>query len=324
MDELINELYVMFQKCDDSKQLKQRLIILLDKYEISKRSTEVAVYEPDDFNEKMIKKFLIDKMVAGLTERTIHHYRNTLRFVIDRINKPFNVVTSEDIKLYLAKRQVQDKVSEETVLNEWRVLSSFFGWMHREELILKNPMYKVETPKRRKQKKKAFTAMECEIIRDHCETLREKALVEVLFSTWCRVSEVEKMNIEDMEEGHITVLGKGKKERTVYLNSKAQLAIQNYIGDRQSGPLFISYDKPYERLMKSTMEKDIRELGKRAGVSKSHPHKFRRTGATMALRSGMPIEKVSKLLGHESIETTQIYLDILEDEVMAAHKKYVN
>lgn len=326
MDELLKEVCVLFQSRDVyDNEIKSELILILSNYEISKKSTELTLYDCEDYNAQIIKKFLINKTVAGVTERTIQFYQTQLKFTFSRIDKPINQITADDIKLYLAKRQIQDKIGDVTAGNEWHVLSSFYGWLHREELIERNPMHKVDRPKQRKKKKKAFSSMECELLRNSCENLREKAIVEVLFSTWCRVSEVEGMDISNIEGDSLTVLGKGRKERTVYLNSKAQLAIKNYLEDRNDSntALFVSFDKPHDRLLKSSIEKTVREIGKRAGVENVHPHRFRRTGATIALRSGMPIEKVSFLLGHESIETTQVYLDINEDEVKQAHKKYV-
>lgn len=326
MDELLKEICILFQKCDTyDDNIKAELILILNEYEISKKSTEITLYDCEDYNAQIIKKFLINKTVAGMTERTIDEYRKELFKIIGKINKPILQIAPDDIKVYLAKRQIQDKVSAVTAGNEWRILSSFYGWLHREEIVERNPMYKVDKPKQRKKKKKAFTPMECELIRNGCKNLREKAIIEVLLSTWCRVSEITQMDIADIEGDSITVVGKGEKERIVYINSKAQLAIKNYIESRndKSPALFVSLDKPHDRMKISGIEIIVREIGKRVGVENTHPHRFRRTGATFALRSGMPIEKVSFLLGHESIDTTQIYLDINEDEAKQAHKKYV-
>lgn len=326
MDELLKEICILFQKCDTyDDNIKAELILILNEYEISKKSTEITLYDCEDYNAQIIKKFLINKTVAGMTERTIDGYRKELFKIIGKINKPILQIAPDDIKVYLAKRQIQDKVSAVTAGNEWRILSSFYGWLNREEIIERNPMYKVDKPKQRKKKKKAFTPMECELIRNGCKNLREKAIIEVLLSTWCRVSEITQMDIADIEGDSITVVGKGEKERIVYINSKAQLAIKNYIESRndKSPALFVSLDKPHDRMKISGIEIIVREIGKRVGVENTHPHRFRRTGATFALRSGMPIEKVSFLLGHESIDTTQIYLDINEDEAKQAHKKYV-
>lgn len=325
-DELVGELMIALAGYGiDDDSIRQKIIIVCSNYEIQKKETELSIYTCEDYNMEILKRYLISKTVKGLTDRTLKYYRTQLIYILDRVQKPIDSITADDLKLYLAKRQINDKVSSRSVGNEWRILSAFFGWLHREEIITKNPMFKVERPKERKVKKKAFTNMECERIRNGCKQLRDRAIVEVLLSTWCRVSEVEQMDINDIEGDEITVIGKGKKERTVYLNSKAQLAIQNYLESRVDDKpyLFCSYDKPYERLGTSSIEKMLRELGRELKIDNVHPHRFRRTGATLALRGGMPIEKVSYLLGHESIETTQIYLDTNEDEAKAAHKKYV-
>ncbi len=326
MQELIENLCMLLQRENCySDTLKEEMIIILSEFNIEKKSTEVTVYNDDNLNMEILKKFLISKTVAGLTERTIRMYKTTMLFVFARIEKSVLEMTSDDIKLYLAIRQMRDGVTATTANNEWHCMSSFFGWLHREELIEKNPIYKVDCPKLRKIKKKAFSNMECERIRDNCNTLREKAIVEMLFSTWCRVTEIEQMDIDDIDNDEIKVVGKGKKERIVYINSKAQLALSKYLESRDdnSRALFVSRNKPYNRLLKSSIEKTVREIGERANVDNVHPHRFRRTGATMALKSGMPIETVSHLLGHESVATTQIYLDICEDDMKQSHKKWV-
>ncbi|MCQ2549904.1 MAG: tyrosine-type recombinase/integrase [Lachnospiraceae bacterium] len=325
MEELVNELWNYISGEVNDQMLKQRIYIICSNFDIKKKETELSVYTCEDYNTQILKKFIIGKAVKGLTERTIRHYETTLKMVFNVIQKQADMITADELKLYLAKRQVYDKVSSVTVGNEYRVLSSFYNWMNVEDIIQKNPMLKVEKPKVRKIKKKAFSTLECEMIRNGCRNSRERAIVEVLFSTWCRVSELAQMNISDIEGDELTILGKGKKERIVYLNAKAQLAIKNYLDEREDDTdyLLCSLDKPYDRLKVSGVEIVIRNLGKRIGVDNCHPHRFRRTGATLALKGGMPIEKVSYILGHESIETTQIYLDINEEEAKLAHKKYV-
>ena len=213
-------------------------------------------------------------------------------------------------------------------------------------------MSKVDSLKETKKKKKAYSLLDLEKVRLGCETNREKAIIEFLASTWCRVSEMAEVKVSDIEGNKVTVHGKGDKYRDVYLNARAQLAIEQYLKERSdNNPYlipkcrYLASDKefikagsrkaqkewyknpdmvsPDERPDVGTIENTVRNVGKRAGVTKCHPHRFRRTGATMALRQGMPITQVSKLLGHESIETTQIYLDISDEELEQAHKKYV-
>lgn len=308
-----------------SEDLRMKLVLVFDGYEISEKVTGIVPYNSEGYNEKIINLFIMNKAVKGLTERSLHFYRTTLTKILNVIQKPANMVSADDIKVYLARRQLIDKVTDVTCHNEFRVLSSFYEWMLRDEQIEKNPMHKVDEPKVRKKKKKAFSTMECELIRSACLDDRERAIVEVLFSTWCRVSEVAGIKISDIKNDSVTVTGKGEKERTVYLNSKAKLAIETYLDSRSddSPYLFVSMNKPYKALDKGWIEKIVKAIGERAGVENVHPHRFRRTGATLALKTGMRIELVSGILGHESIETTQIYLDINEDEMKQAHEKYV-
>ena len=331
---------------DNLENVKMLFDVALSKYQISKKSTEIIPYN-GDVNDQILKKFLYAKIARGCSPRTIRYYGNVVKKALRDIGKPYSSVTADDIRLYIAIRVQRDKVTKTTVNNERRCLSAFYGWLQKEEICLKNPMAKVEKIKVTREKKKAFTVMELEKIRAACRDARERAVVEALSSTWCRVSELIGIRIADIHDGKCAVHGKGDKIRDVYLNARAQLAVQTYLNERSdSNPyLFpgavdgyigicekgkgrawyknrdlVSADKPVD---KGAIESMVRKLGRIAGVSNVHPHRFRRTGATMALRAGMPLVQVSKLLGHESIETTQIYLDISEKELEEAHEKYV-
>lgn len=339
-------------KDSDISEVKLIITMALAAYEVTKPETALTVYE-GDINDLIIRRFLAAKMAAGCAERTIEFYGKTARDALARIGKPYQDVTADDIRVYLATRIYRDGVSKTTANNERRNLSAFYRWLQKEEILLKNPMNKIDAIKVTKKKKKAFTQMELEQMRYACRTSRETAIFEVLLSTWCRVSELAEMRIADMHGDAVTVHGKGDKFRECYLNAKAQIAIQRYLADRDDENPYLfprakfagnmskmggtsvekmSLPKWYmhkeqvdeeRRIDVGTIESIIRAIGKRAGVAGAHPHRFRRTGATMALRSGMPLIQVSKLLGHEQIDTTQIYLDISDEELMQAHKKYV-
>lgn len=322
--ELIDRI-CMIDRSVDALSFKQNLYIILRNYRVERETFEIAQYE-GDVNENIIKKFLISKTVKGCTESTIRCYKAYLIAFADYVNKPLTQVQPDDIRVYIAEKAIKDKVSKEYQRNIWRGLSSFYGWALIEEIITKNPMFKVECPKKEKRKKKAFSDIELEIMRKSLSDKRERAIFETLLSTWCRVSEMVGMNITDVyEDGSIEVIGKGQKARRVYLNAKAKVSLEDYIKGRndESEALWVSSDKPHARLGKGRIEKICKEIGERSGVVNCHPHRFRRTGATMALRAGMPIQDVSRILGHESIETTQIYLDIDEKEVERSHEKYV-
>lgn len=324
---------------------------ILGEYEVQDRSTEVAILS-EDRNEYLFKKFLTAKIVKGCTGRTIDFYKKTLIFVFERIHKTADEVTTDDIRYYLAIRQKRDGISKTTANNELRILGSFYQYLQQEEIILKNPVLKIEKIKERKKKKSAFTELEVEKIRDAAKNYREKAIVDVLLSTGCRVSELVAIKISDIDGDRLIVRGKGEKDRIVYLNAKAVISVEKYLSERNDKNPYIfcggirAGDKKrmyryqnskngewykdtalvseHDHVDKGTVEQMMRKLKKRSGIESScYPHKFRRTCATMALRRGMPIEQVSKMLGHESIETTQIYLDLSEEDLAQAHKKYV-
>lgn len=333
------------------EDIKAQITIILSEYEVEKRKTEVALYE-ENKNKKYIALFLASKAAGGRTERTLHAYKTYLVKIFDRIGKNADEITADDIKLYLAQKLRVDKICKTSVDNERRALSSFYGWMLNNEYIAKNPMNKVEVMKYAKPKKYALSDIEVEKLRAVCRTERELMILEVLLSTWCRVSELCGIKIEEIEGDKIVVHGKGEKDRTVFLNAKAQLAIEKYLAKRKDkNPYLLPksaysgnikafakgrkkenqskwYEDPLmvddtEQCDKGTIESIVRDLGKRAGVSNVHPHRFRRTGATFAMRAGMPIMTVSKLLGHANIAVTQVYLDINDEDLENEHGKYV-
>lgn len=357
-DELLKKIMMILVNAGmDADKVKSNLIITLDNYEITSRCTEVSVVSEDDIT-KYLKMFLVSKRVSGRTDRTLMHYNNELKRFFNEVQKSPLEITSDDIKLYLAMKEVRDQISKVSQKNILRVISSFYQWMVKEEYILKNPMNKVDEIKVPKVKKDAFTEAQIEQLR-LCigNDIRMMCMFEILLSTWCRVSELSQIKIKEISEDRESVLihGKGIKDRICYINARAKIYLQRYLSERkdsneylfpkcsikvndQESTISAECHKANVKLCdwwkvpelvgdghidKSSVESLIRKLGRRAKVEKTHPHRFRRTGATFALRRGMPIEQVSKILGHESIETTQIYLDISEQELAQAHRKYV-
>ena len=353
--EFENELIVALMpyiKSESMQDVRMRIKMVTHNYDISKTEMEIIVYE-GDINENMIKRFAMAKMAAGLSQRTIKYYVLTVKKFFKEMQKQYNQITADDVRYYLALKVQRDGCTNVTANNERRCVSAFYGWLQKEEILLKNPMNKVDPIKTEKVKKKAYALMDLEKIRLGCRGNREKAIVETLASTWCRVSELVGMRIDELEDNKILVRGKGAKERYCYLNARAKLVLQVYLAERKDKNPYIfprakytvsaaeKYTKGKRRKEawnwyqdpemvdgelpadKGTIESIIRKIGKRVGVTDCHPHRFRRTGATIALRSGMPIQTVSKLLGHNSIETTQIYLDVSDEELGAAHAKYV-
>ena len=337
-EQLINDMCFMFTKFFpdiDTTTARNVITVSLEPYDITKRTTAVSVYEGDPI-ENVLKAFIVSKKVNGASDRTLKYYGFIIRKFFDRVQKRTDEITTNDIRVYFAKREIDDRVTATTRNNERRVLCSFFQWATDEELIHKNPMRKISKIKGRKEQKKAFDALELEKIRNGCKTEKETAIIEILISTGCRVSELCGITVDEINGDSVTVHGKGNKDRTCYLTAKAQLAINAYMSTdfyqkriKLGSPyLFprenISDGEYFKQMATNSVQHITKRIGEETGVEKCHPHRFRRTCATMALNRGMPIEQVSQMLGHESIATTQVYLDLTEESLKNAHKKYVS
>lgn len=335
-DELIQEILMyLSDKNVDMQDASISLSLILNNYDIGKKTTELIVRR-EDADKRLIEKFIISKTVSGRSERTIEVYMDTIKMFMGRIEKNLDEVTADDIRYYLAVRQRRDGISKVTANNERRNLSAFYNFLYREELIRTNPITRVERIKTERKKKKAFSDEEIEKIRDGCKNDYDRCIVEILLSTGCRVGELILMQLPEFDGDKIIVHGKGAKDRTVYLNAKAKMAIKKWVDNerRNTGSYLFpgvggrkqTSGQPHDytgHLNISGVEIRVRAIGRLSGVTNCHPHRFRRTCATMALRRGMSLEQVSMMLGHESLATTQIYLDLSEDELQQAHKKYI-
>lgn len=304
-------------------EVQSEIFLALDLYEIRKRSTEIVPADPMD-NEAMIRDFAAAKAVAGRSPKSVRQYVLALRRFTRTMPIRLVDTTAADIRKYTAIRLTRDGLQGRGLVNERDYLSAFFEWAVKAEIMARNPVKQVEGIKLAKIPKKAYTDLECEKIRKACETPRETAMVEVLFSTACRVSEMCGILTSSIDDRRILICGKGKKYGTIYLDSRAQLAVDAYIESRDDdNPYLFPGRKAGQVITTRAVERIINEIGKRAGVSNVHAHRFRRTAATMALRRGMPLEMVSKMLRHENLQTTMRYLDLTEEELFYQHQKYV-
>lgn len=293
------------------------LTALFQKYDVSEACTDLAVC--DDSNERIINTYIALMRLEGRSEKTLKQYYDALTKLLDEIPKSIKDIRTNDIRYHLAHYQTTHKVSNATVNNKRKFLSAFFVWATREEIVDKNPMLKINSIKEKYVTKKPFSDIELAKIRDALEDNREKALVEFLLSTGCRVSEVAGLKVGniDFRTGECVVLGKGNKERTVYLNNKSMYYLERYLGGLVDAerPLFMNARG--RGMTKQNIEELMRIIGKRAGVSKVHPHRFRRTMATNAMKRGMPVQYIQVILGHSKLDTTMIYC-IYDKEVVKA------
>lgn len=307
-------------------ELRDVLYGILSEYEISERKNMIAGINDGWKNELAV--FLARKRLEGRTEGTVKQYEIHLSHAFSYINKPIRKITETDLTMYLLMYKKQRNVSDAYLDNIRRVFTSFFGWMQRKGYIESNPADGIDEIKAESKIKKPLSDVELEILRRNCETKRDIALLEFLYSTGVRVSELISLDRNDVDFSRmeVVVYGKGRKEREVYLTPTACMYLDEYIRariDRESA-LFVTLRSPYKRMGRDGIEARIREIGERAGVKNVHPHRFRRTMATNILSKGMPIEEVRQILGHSKLDTTMIYCDINKENVKHHHKKYMS
>lgn len=277
--------------------------------------------------ENFVKIFLAAKRVEGCSEKTVRYYDSTIRNVLTAIGKEVKTVTTDDLRMYLDDYQNRSGASKVTIDNIRRILSSFFSWLEDEDYIVKSPVRRIHKVKTCKTVKETYSDEALELMRDNAECIRDHAIIDLLASTGMRVGELVKLNRDDIdfENRECIVLGKGNKQRKVYFDARTKIHLQNYLRTRDDDceALFVSLQKPYSRLLISGVEIRLRELGRKLEINKVHPHKFRRTLATMAIDKGMPIEQVQQLLGHQSVDTTLQYAMVNQNNVKISHHRFI-
>lgn len=279
-------------------------------------------------NQEYLNKFLEAKKIEGCSERTIKYYKLTVEQLLKKVLHPIRKVTTEQMREYLVDYQKINNCGKTTIDNVRHNISSFFSWLEEEDYILKSPMRRIHKIRAEKLVKNVITDEDIERLRDGCDCLRDVAMIDLLYSTGIRVGELVRLNRADINfsERECVVFGKGDKERRVYFDAKSKIHLINYLKSRidDNPALFVSLDKPYNRLKISGVEIRLRQLGRKLHLDRVHPHKFRRSMATRAIDKGMPIEQVQKILGHSQIDTTMQYAIVNQNNVKAAHRKYIS
>ena len=278
----------------------------------------------------MVKTYLVCKKMAGLADGTVNNYKIILNVFFDKVKKEPQFVTANEIREFLYLYQEQKGVSRRTIDKYREYITRFFTWAYNEEYIQNNPAKNIAAIKYEEKPREALTQVELEYLRMACATIRERAIIEFLYSTGARVSELATIKKNDINwyEKSVRLFGKGRKHRTSFLNAKAEVALKKYLESRSDDNefLFVSMKKPYRSIAKDGIEKIVRNIANRVfdNIGKRiTPHILRHTTATTALQSGMPIADISKLLGHESIDTTMIYAKSSIEDVRSGHKKHI-
>lgn len=313
---------------EDIDQIVLRNILeeIVQDYQVSQACT--AISNVSDLKDKIVI-FLASKNVEGLAKGSTYNYGLQLNRFSKYIGKSVDEITSMDIRVYLSKVVNDYELAKSSMSNMVSILKSFFSWLETEEYINKSPMRKIKQPKTDKYIRKALSIEEIERLRNACKTLRQKSLLEFLFSTGCRLSELVNVDIKDIDWNNqsLKVIGKGSKERIIYFSVKAKLSLKEYLASRQDNveALFVTSRKPYKRLGNRSVQREVKNIARLANINKSiYPHLFRHSMATLGLNSGASLTSIQKLLGHEDPATTQIYAKISQEDVKNEYRKYLN
>ena len=277
-------------------------------------------------NIDIVRRFLATKKIEGCSEQTIIRYQYGLKRLMYKVIKPVENITTNDLRAYLAEYQDTNEVSNATLDDVRRIFTSFFNYMVDEDIILKSPARKLHKIKEEEIIKLPFTEEDICLMLDECDNIRDLALLEFLNSTGCRVSEVSKLNINDIniEKREGIVYGKGSKQRIIYFDYRTKIHLSKYLKTRNDNnrALFVYLKTPYNRLTPDGIEYIVKKISKKANVPQAYPHRFRRTLATRLTFRGVPVEQVQRILGHTKIETTLIYSKVDNEDVKRSHTKF--
>ena len=305
-----------------NEKLQEILRYTLVKYDVTENKQQTKTSD-----QNFVELFLSAKRIEGCSEKSLKYYKATIDVMLSELQKDVKHIVTDDIRRYLIQYQEKKKSSKVTIDNIRRILSSFFSWLEDEDYILKSPVRRIHKVKTGTNIKETYSDEMLELMRDNCTELRDLAIIDLLASTGMRVGEMVLLNRNDIDfnERECIVVGKGSKERVVYFDARTKIHLQNYLNSRRDDnpALFVSLRAPYERLQIGGIEVRLRGHGKKLGLQKVHPHKFRRTLATMAIDKGMPIEQLQQLLGHRKIDTTLQYAMVKQSNVKIAHRKYI-
>ena len=323
---IVSQVVLQMQGCLDNVQakvLQNTLEAVLAQFEVRPK----AAVQPVGDDDSLVESFLAAKQTEGCSPKTLKYYKTTILIAKSSIGKCVKDIQTDDLRNYLTRYQQGKGLSKVTVDNVRRILSSFFSWLEDENYILKSPVRRIHKIKTTICIKETYSDESLEQMRDASSQLRDLAMIDMFSSTGIRVGEMVLLNRDDVnfEDRECIVLGKGDKERIVYFDARAKIHLQEYLSSRKdtNPALFVSLKAPHERLSINGIECRLRKLGKKLNIHRVHPHKFRRTMATMAIDKGMPIEQLQRLLGHRRIDTTLQYAMVKQNNVKFAHRKYI-
>lgn len=281
------------------------------------------VTDADDSGGDLLCAFVEAKEIEGRSKKTLERYQYIIRQFLKAAGTVTQKVTVYHIRSFLMAEKRRG-LSDRTLEGYRCVFSSFFGWLQKEGLIAANPCANLGAIKCAKIVREPYSATDIERLKEACSSLRDRAIIMFLLSSGCRISEVCGLNRNDidMTSAECTVLGKGNKERVVYLDSVALMLLRRYIASRKDAHNALFVGLRGERLQPGGVRAMLKQLEAKTGVPNVHPHRFRRTLATNLIARGMPIQEVAAILGHDKLDTTMKYVYLEKSNIKNSFAKY--
>lgn len=305
-------------------KIRNQLESELSKCEVYPRCTDLVTVDMAPL--EYLNQFLNVKMIEGKSDGTIERYKYEISQLLFYYHKPLTEYTTNDLRNYLDHRKHNGKLkkvlSNRTLDGMRSCYSSFFAWLTSERIIESNPCLALHKIKYLKSVRTSFSQVDLQKLREACVTIRDTAMIDWLISTGCRVAEVAntKLSLINWHERSCIVIGKGGKERTVYFNDITAMHVQMYLNTRSDVVDALFIGRNGDPLSKRGIQNAIKKIGEAACVPKTHCHRFRHTLASN-LSSKMPILEVSKILGHSSISTTQIYCHANQEAIQSDYRR---
>ncbi|MEK4702009.1 tyrosine-type recombinase/integrase [Solibacillus sp. FSL R7-0668] len=293
---------------------------LLSNYKIEAKDSEMIKNDNTDY----VHMFISSLQIENYSAHTLKNYRYELDRFKNYLNKNLLQATTADIRAYLS---AHSHLKSSTIVTKMDILSSFYGWLVKEEELLKNPCLKIKRPKTEKKVREGLTIIELEKVRAACKNARQRALIEVFYSTGCRLDELRKLDVDDIDwqSSSAIVFGKGSKERRVYLSEKAKYYLKKYLKERTDDcpALIASERRPIRRLTNEGIQYQVKKIREASSIDKPlHPHIMRHTFAQLSLDNGMELADLQALMGHENADTTARYAQVSDARKQNAFKRF--
>ncbi|MFC0562502.1 site-specific tyrosine recombinase/integron integrase [Halalkalibacter alkalisediminis] len=300
---------------------KNKLSTVLSEYYFQR--VKLGEVHPD--LEDKIQLFISAKKLEGLSSITLDNYLMELSMFADIVKKKAEDIATADVRMYLSQ---DGTLKMSTIRKKLSVLKSFFSWLASEEYIERDPTTKLKAPKDEYRLPKSLSIEQLEMLRESCDTVRQRAFLEILYATGCRLSEVHGLDKADinLQDMSTLVIGKGDKQREVYFSIRAMYHLGKYLKGRNDNceALMVTERKPFRRLSKRGIQREIDIIAQKAGLQdKVSPHVLRHTFATLTLNNGAELVAIQELLGHSSPDTTLRYAKITHERKREQHQKYL-